>query len=66
MAVHFLHRRAHIDRQQADLGMLMLKDNKKLVGKALPHPFKAVKIQRDLLKAIHAVAEALCLRARHR
>ena len=45
MAVHFLHRRAHIDRQQADLGMLMLKDNKKLVGKALPHPFEAVKIQ---------------------
>lgn len=25
--------------------MLMLKDNKKLVGKALPHPFEAVKIQ---------------------
>ena len=66
MAVHFLHGSAHVDRQEANFGMLVLKDDKELVGEALPHPLKAVKIQRDLLKAIHAVAEALCLRARHR
>lgn len=61
MAVHFFHGSAHVDRQKTNFGMLVLKDNKELMREALPHPVEPVEVQRDLLKAIHAIAEALCL-----
>ena len=40
MAVHFLHGSAHVDRQQTNFGVLVLKDNKKLVRKTLPRGAK--------------------------
>lgn len=62
MEIHLFHCSVHIFRQQTNFGMLVLEDNEKLMGKALTHPLKSVKIQRDLFKTVHAVAKPLCLR----
>ena len=39
MLVHFLNGLAHVGGHQPELGVLILKHHKKLVDKALTHPF---------------------------
>ena len=61
MAIHVFDALAHVNCFNGNLGMCFLVNNKHLVGKSLPHPIDAVKIEDDLLKLLKAIAHALGL-----
>ena len=65
MMIHLCDTFIHVNRTEFDGGVLILIHHKQLMCKALPYPFRSLKIKDHLLKLFQPITDALGLRAGH-
>ena len=66
VANHLFHILRHPDRQETNIGVLVLEHDKQLMREALPDPVQSGKIESHLPETIQTTAKPLGLRPRYR